>query len=87
MNEVGELLRSGYYHAKRSKELADEVQRLAMESCLHVIECYKIAASIHDIVMEAARPYLEQAKFHVSETRRLYAECLGANLKQPASIN
>ncbi len=69
-----------------SKE-SDLAMRLAAGSCLHVAEAYKIAASIHDIVMEAARPYLEKAEFHADEAQRLYAECLGLNLKQPATVN
>ena len=90
MSKVGDLLRSGYAHAMRSKELANEAQRLATESMTQAMECYKFAANVHDIVMEAARPFLELAEFnaelaaaaahdaeyYAKQARQAYAETL-----------
>ncbi len=73
MSKVEDLLRQGWKHAEKSRQLSIESQRLAGESMLAVSEAYTIAASAHRMVieavkpfdpMEAARPYLELAQFN-----------------------
>ncbi len=53
---------------------SDLAMKLAAESCLQVAECYKIIATIHDVVMEAARPHLERAYLHAALAERAAME-------------
>ncbi len=81
MSKVGDLLKQGWEHAKKSRQLAIESQWLAGESMLAVSESYTIAASARRMVieavkpfdpMEAARPYLELAQLN-AELAESYA--------------
>lgn len=87
MSDWGNLLRSGWKHAKRSRQFA-------AQSMLEAVECCRVAASTYEKVMEAAQPFLIEADFWATlageaakEARHFYKKCLVFDLGQPVSVN